>query len=132
MLAMANPEAEAALWTSSMSVSRYVLRLYDYLKPCVVKELSQALSKIHVSFDGWTTKGGKRSYLGNVVHYVDARGNLQDLPIALPQLTGAHSGQKMVDVVLKTLDLFSINAQTVGYFVVDNASNNDLAVAAIS
>jgi hypothetical protein len=94
MLAMANPEAEAALWTSSISVSRYVLHLYDYLKPRVVKELSQALSKIHVSFDGWTTKGGKRGYLGIVVHYVDARGNLQDLPIALPQLTGAHSGKQ--------------------------------------
>ena len=92
---MANPEVEAALWTSSISVSRYVLRLYNYLKPRVVKELSQALSKIHVSFDGWTTKGGKRGYLGIVVHYVDARGNLQDLPIALPQLTGAHSGQKI-------------------------------------
>ena len=75
-----------------MSVSRYVLRLYDYLKPRVVKELSQALSNIHVSFDGWTTKGGKRGYLGIVVYYVDACGNLQDLPIALPQLTGAHSG----------------------------------------
>jgi hypothetical protein len=41
-------------------------------------------------------------------------------------------GKTMSDVVLKTLDLFSINAQTVGYFVLDNASNNDLAVAAIS
>jgi hypothetical protein len=38
----------------------------------------------------------------------------------------------MADVVLKTLDLFSINAQTVGYFVLNNASNNNLAVAAIS
>jgi hypothetical protein len=52
MLAIANLEAEAALWTSSISMSRYVLRLYDYLKPRVVKELSQALSKIHVSFNG--------------------------------------------------------------------------------
>jgi hypothetical protein len=48
MLVMANPEAEAALWTSSMSVSSYVLRLYDYLKRRVIKELSQALSKINV------------------------------------------------------------------------------------
>jgi hypothetical protein len=52
MLAIASLEAEAALWTSSISVSRYVLRLYNYLKPRVVKELSQALSKIHVSFNG--------------------------------------------------------------------------------
>jgi hypothetical protein len=132
MIAMANPEAEAALWTSSMSVSRYVLRLYDYLKPRVVKELSQALSKIHVSFDGWTTKGGKRGFLGIVVHYIDSRGNLQDLPIALPQLTGAHSGERMAEVILKTLELFSINARTLGYFVLDNASNNDSAVLAIA
>jgi hypothetical protein len=31
LIAMASSEAEAALWTSHMSVSRYVLRLYDYL-----------------------------------------------------------------------------------------------------
>jgi hypothetical protein len=36
LIAMASLEAEAALWTSHASVSRYVLRLYDYLKPRVV------------------------------------------------------------------------------------------------
>lgn len=35
----------------------------------------------------------------------------------------------MAEVVLKTLDLFSISAQIVGYFVLNNASNNNLAVA---
>jgi hypothetical protein len=32
-------------------VSRYVLRLYNYLKPRVVRELLQALSEIYVRFD---------------------------------------------------------------------------------
>jgi hypothetical protein len=132
LIAMASPEAEAALWTCHTSVSRYVLRLYDYLKPRVVQELSQALSKIHISFDGWTTKGGKRGFLGVVAHYVNSYGNLQDLPIALPQLTGAHSGKKMADVISQMLQQFSINSRTVGYFVLDNASNNDSAVAAIA
>jgi len=36
LIAIASPEAEAALWTSHMSVSRYVLRLNDYLRPRVV------------------------------------------------------------------------------------------------
>jgi hypothetical protein len=70
--------------------------------------------------------------LGVVAHYVDSHGNLQDLPIALPQLTGAHSGEKMAEVVSQTLQQFSINARTVGYFVLDNANNNDSAVAAIA
>jgi hypothetical protein len=60
------------------------MRLYDFLLPRVVWELSNALSKIHISFDGWTTKGGKRGYLGIVAYYVDRDGELVDLPIALP------------------------------------------------
>lgn len=39
------------------------MRLYDYLKPRVIKELSKTLSEIHLSFDGWTTKSGKRGFL---------------------------------------------------------------------
>jgi hypothetical protein len=66
------------------------------------------------------------------VHYVDSRSNLQDLPIALPQLIGAHSGERIAEVILKTLDLFGINARTLGYFVLNNASNNDSAVLAIA
>ncbi|KAI1592202.1 hypothetical protein PtrCC142_011656 [Pyrenophora tritici-repentis] len=113
-------------------VLRYVVRLYDYLKPRVVEELSQAISKIHLSFDGWTTKGGKRGFLGVVAHYVDHQGNLKDLPIALPQLTGAHSGEKMAEVVSKTLQEFNISPLTVSYFVLNNASNNNSAVLTIA
>jgi hypothetical protein len=49
LLYAANPEAVASLWSSHVSVTRYVMRLYDFIKPTVVAELSQALSKIHIS-----------------------------------------------------------------------------------
>jgi hypothetical protein len=52
------------------------VRLFDYLKPLVVKELSQSTSKIHLSFNGWTTKGGKKGFLGIVAYYVTANGRL--------------------------------------------------------
>jgi hypothetical protein len=35
-------------------------------------------------------------------------GNLKDLPIALPQLTGAQSGERIAEVVFKTLQEFGI------------------------
>jgi hypothetical protein len=60
MIQLASVESERALWTSYNSVSRYVIRLYNYLRPKVVAELSQLISKIYISFDGWATKGGKR------------------------------------------------------------------------
>lgn len=59
MIAYANPEAAAALWMSHRSVSAYVLRLYHSLYPRVTATLSEATSRIHISFDGWSTKGGK-------------------------------------------------------------------------
>jgi hypothetical protein len=34
------------------------------MKPAVVSTLSAALSKINVTFDRWTTKGGKRGFYG--------------------------------------------------------------------
>jgi hypothetical protein len=60
------------------------MRLYNYLKLLVVLELLHAISKVHLSFDGWTTKGGKKGFLGIVAYYVRANGRLCDLPIALP------------------------------------------------
>lgn len=59
------------------------MRLYEHLKPRVILQLSQALSKVHLSFNRWTTKGGKRGFLGVVAHFVNSRGDLQDLTIAL-------------------------------------------------
>lgn len=132
MIEAANPSAEAAVWASHHSVARYIMRLYDYTRPRVVNDLSDALSKIHISFDGWTTKGGKRGFLGIVAHYVNKHGNLIDLPIALPQLAGSHSGKAMAGVILQTLQQFNIDERAIGYFVLDNASNNDTAIEEIA
>ncbi|KAG9386150.1 hypothetical protein A1F94_002900 [Pyrenophora tritici-repentis] len=87
MIQLASVEAERALWASHNSVSRYVIRLYNYLLPKVVASLSESMSKVHISFDGWTTKGGKRGYLGIVAHYVDSSGELRDfaLEVRFPQ-----------------------------------------------
>ena len=132
MIKMANPEAEAALWESHLSVSRFIMKFYEYLQPQVRDNLSQAASKIHISFDGWTTKGSKRSLFGIVAHYANTSGLIIDLPIALPQLSGHHMGERISEVVTKTLTKFGIDAVNLGYFVLDNASTNNTAVAALT
>ncbi|KAI0569226.1 Dimer-Tnp-hAT domain-containing protein, partial [Pyrenophora tritici-repentis] len=132
MLTFANPEAEAALWRSHHSVSRFVLRLYDYMVPQVVQELSTAASKIHISFDGWTTKGGKRGFFGVVAHYATATGDVRDVAIDLPHLAGVHSGERIASCINQVLMKFGITSTTLGYFVLDNAYTNDAAVAKLS
>jgi hypothetical protein len=52
--------------------------------------------------------------------------------IDLPQLTGAHSGKHLAEVISVTLAEFSIIVVNVGYFVLDNAGNNDTTVATLA
>jgi hypothetical protein len=121
MLKFANPEAEKALWSIHNSVSQFVMRLYNFMQPQVVDELKRAASKIHISFDGWTVKGGKRGFFGIVAHFATADGNLKDVAIDLPQLAGAHTGDRIADCVAETLLKFGITGTKLGYFMLDNA-----------
>ena len=108
------------------------MRLFRSIQPQVVDALSSAVSKIHVSFDGWTTKGGKRGFFGVVAHFADAAGIIQDLPIDLPELAGAHTGEAIAKAISMTLSAYGVTSNRLGYFVLDNAANNDTAIAALA
>jgi hypothetical protein len=129
---IANGEAESALWRSPRSVATYAMRLFHLMQPQIIHALSSAISKIHISFDGWTTKGGTRGFFGIVAHFATSSGKIHDLPIALPQLTGAHTGEAIATAVVATLRAYLITSEKLGYFVLDNASNNDTAIAAVA
>jgi hypothetical protein len=79
------------------------MRMFYLMQPRIVQALSNAISKIHISFDGWITKGGTRGFFGIVAHFATSTGEMHDLPIALPQLTGAHTGEAIAIAVVTTL-----------------------------
>ena len=59
---------------------------------------------------------------------MDADYNVQDFVLGLPALHGQHSGNNIAAIVENTLENFSVTPETIGYFVLDNAYNNDTAV----
>jgi hypothetical protein len=59
---------------------------------------------------------------------MDAAGDVQDFVLGLPELHGQHSGNNIGAVVATTLTNFGVDKASVGYFVLDNAYNNDTAV----
>jgi hypothetical protein len=85
-----------------------------------------------MSFDNWTTVGGKTALTGVCVHHVNSRGILQDYLIGLPQLHGQHSGKNIAGVVSSIMQIFQINNKKIGYFVLDNALNNNTAISELS
>ena len=108
------------------------MRLYDHLRPKITNDLSKSISKIYFSFDGWTVKGGKKGFCGIVAYYVNSLGYIKDLLLALLQLLGAHSGERIALVIQEILRSFAIAPSNVRYFVLDNAANNNTAVRAIA
>ena len=53
------------------------------------------------------------------------------MPINLPQLAGSHTGEAIASTLTKTLEVYGITREKLGYFVLDNATNNDTAIAAV-
>lgn len=132
MIKAANPLAEAVLWRNHQSLRDAILAEYYTLIPVVTEYLRSARSLIHVSFDNWTSTGGKLSLTGICVHMMDVHGVVQDFVLGLPELHGQHSGVNIAGVVAATLTNFGINKESVGYFVLDNAYNNDTAIASLA
>jgi hypothetical protein len=129
LIQAANPLAEAVLWRSHQSLCDTILAEYYSYIPAVQSYLSNARSLIHVSFDNWTSTGGKRGLTGICVHLMDEAGELQDFVLGLPELHGQHSGTNIGALVATALTNFGVDKASVGYFVLDNAYNNDTAVS---
>ncbi|KAG9378457.1 Dimer Tnp hAT domain containing protein [Pyrenophora tritici-repentis] len=85
----------------------------------VANYLREARSLIHVSFDNWTSTGGHE-------------GKLVDHLLGLPELHGAHTGNNIAAAATTIFRLFGVDNARVGYFVLDNASNNDTAVESLA
>ena len=63
---------------------------------------------------------------------MDPHGVVQDFLLGLLELHGQHSGNNIASVVATTQTNFRVNKDSVGYFMLDNAYNNNTAVASLA
>ena len=86
-------------------------------------------SRIHVSFDLWTSPGGK-ALVGVVFHYLSDDLKVCNLLAGMRQIKGSHSGKNIVEAVIPIIQAMSV-IDRLGFFIGDNASTNDTAIRAI-
>ncbi|CAE7021734.1 hypothetical protein PTTW11_03315 [Pyrenophora teres f. teres] len=132
MIAAVSPLAEALLWRSHQTLYDHIITEYNTYIPAVANYLREARSLIHVSFDNWTSTGGQYAFTSLCVHYLNSEGKLVDHLLGLPELHGAHTGNNIAAAATTILRLFGVDNARVGYFVLDNASNNDTAVKSLA
>jgi hypothetical protein len=101
---------------------------FNKAKSAVIENLSTA-TVVHFTFDLWTSPN-HRSFLGVVGHWVDADGNLHNTLLGLRRFYGAHTGANQAAYFWQVAKEFSLTKK-IGYFTLDNASNNDTALVII-
>ena len=101
---------------------------YEAYQPAVCNELAAATSLLHFSFDGWSTRSGKHSLTGVCVHHLNAEGQVVNYLIALLTQLGRYLSINYAEVVGNVLASFNISKERIGYFITNNAGNNNTAL----
>jgi len=125
--------------------------MYNEYKAIKAAELQAVQGMIHFSFDLWTSPN-HLALMGIVAHYIDKYGQNQSVSdscvsysrasniknqgliellsqtlIAVRQLRGPHTGENQAEVIIKVLEDYKLDKH-IGYFITDNALNNDTAI----
>ena len=131
MMLEANSSLEqAGCQPSHNTIREWIMKDQHRYKGIITEVLQNSNRLINISFDLWSSMN-YLSLCGIVVHFINNTGNLQTFLLSLPELVGSHKGINIAEEVGAILSEFGIQ-ERVGYFVLDNASNNDTAVEALA
>jgi len=116
---------------SPTTIKQRILNRFRVLQPRIAELMQQAVTHIHLSCDGWTSPHQTMAVLGVIEHFTSHAGKRMNPVIGLRLLEGSHTGANMAGVVSELLQEYGIQDRF-GYFMGDNASNNDTLIRALA
>lgn len=125
-----NKNVDKHLPASADTIRGWTMRTYQAQKKRIQQDLQEALSKIHITADLWTS-GNKKSIIGVIGHYIGREGKLKHNVLAVRELQGDHGGENQARVVADVLVDYEIEYK-LGFFVGDNAQSNDVLCKKLS
>ncbi|EXU95020.1 hAT family dimerization domain protein [Metarhizium robertsii] len=124
-LAYADIDAVGCLPTADTMV-RWTKRDFEIYKAPVIRLLAEVEGNIHFTFDLWTSSN-LLCLNGVYAHYLNAFGEKKKILLSVPSIDDSHTGENIAQGVADIITEFHLEKR-VGYFVLDNATNNDKAV----
>jgi hypothetical protein len=111
-------------------VRNWILEAYYERQKDVMQRLQSGISKITLSMDIWSVPNDLEM-LGIVAHWIGEHRCARRSLIGLRELPQGHTGSEWAPVVAEVIEQYCIGDK-LGYFQMDNASNNDTALRALS
>ena len=91
--------------------------------------LEKAPGLIYIAFDGWQSRNW-HALFSITYSFLDCYFKPQKLVLGLPEIQSRHSGENIAAEIIEIIESYRIGHK-IGYFTLNNASNNSTAVAAI-
>jgi hypothetical protein len=126
-LVFLNPDLVNELLPSSANtIKSWIFEEYEKHVEILKEALASAVSKVHLSFDLWTSPNGL-AILGTVCYFIDKAGHPQHRLLGLDRVSGDHGGENQARYLVRLIKDFDIEDR-LGYFTADNAESCDTAV----
>ena len=129
ILLLLQPSLERYLIKSHHSIARWVRDDYQEARLRLKSLLSHSQSRIHISFDAWTSPNCK-AILGIVAHFLGSDMMLRQALVGFKEIRGIHDGENLAEYIIALLQELEIQDKF-GVFIGDNAGNVDTAIEAI-
>ena len=118
------------LFCSRNTIWSWILDEYCRWKTYICKKiLSTVSSMIHLSFDLWTATNNS-AYINIIAHFLDAKIELCTVVVAVWNIHEDYSGKNQAKAIIPVIDKYSLKKK-LGYFIINNASSNNICVAKI-
>lgn len=111
------------------TVRNWVEEEYIRAKRQVKQHLGKAQSRIHISFDLWTSPN-VLAICAVVAHFINFDHRVCSVLIGFKRIKGGHGGENIAEVIIPVLEEYEVS-QNLGVFIADNADSNDTAIRAI-
>ena len=121
------PGLEKLLPKTAKVIRGWVLEAFAVRKKQLKEEMRNAHSRIHISFDLWTSTNHK-AIVGVVAHYITSKGVRRHVVIGLREVLGDHAGENTGHQLLLLFKEYNI-IDRIGFFISDNDSKNDTCIA---
>jgi hypothetical protein len=111
------------------TMSRWVVKEFELHKQEIRDSMKTAVSRVHLAFDLWTSSR-RKAINGITANWVDRKGHCQTALLALVEMDNGHDGDSIAASIIPLIEDYGFK-DNIGFLVLDNASSNDTACAAL-
>jgi hypothetical protein len=122
----ANPAAADFIPKDGENIRFWIQQKYAPAKAEITVLLSESRSPIHLAANIWTSPNAL-AILAVVAHWKLENGRRKSILLGLLQMRAQRDGEHLAEELVEVIESFGL-VHKLGYFLTDNATNNDRAI----